>query len=229
MKIGHILKSLRERKGDGQQEVAAYLNSIGFTNVTNKVVSRWERDQRPLDANIFLALCAYYGVDDYSIFYPADIQKNSAHDPFSVLNSKGRQKALEYIGLLSLSNDYSNERITRKRVIPLFDIPVSAGTGSFLDSSNYEDHIVDDSVPTSVDFALRVHGDSMEPAYQDGQIVYVEKRNNLDNGRIGIFSLNDEAYIKKLEGNKLVSLNASYKPIKVNEYDSFYILGEVVL
>ena len=51
----------------------------------------------------------------------------------------------------------------------------------------------------------------------------------VENGEIGIFSLNGEAYIKKLQDDKngvfLISLNEKYPPIPVREHD---IQGKVV-
>ena len=54
----------------------------------------------------------------------------------------------------------------------------------------------------------------------------------VENGEIGILSLNREAYIKKLQdeqnGVSLISLNEKYPPIPVREHDRFDILGKVV-
>ena len=54
----------------------------------------------------------------------------------------------------------------------------------------------------------------------------------LENGEIGIFYLNGDAYIKKLQEDKngvfLISLNEKYSPIPVGENDRFDILGKVV-
>ena len=66
----------------------------------------------------------------------------------------------------------------------------------------------------------------------DGQIAWVLKQDFVENGEIGIFSLNGEAYIKKLQDDKngvfLISLNEKYPPISVGENDRFDILGKVV-
>ena len=52
------------------------------------------------------------------------------------------------------------------------------------------------------------------------------------NGEIGIFALNGEAYIKKLQNDKdgifLISLNEKYAPIKVGENDRLDIFGKVL-
>ncbi len=57
----------------------------------------------------------------------------------------------------------------------LFDLPVSAGTGNFIDSSNYEIiSLPQNKVPDDTDYALRISGDSMEPLYHDGQYVFIK-------------------------------------------------------
>lgn len=44
-----------------------------------------------------------------------------------------------------------------------------------------------------------VSGDSMEPEFHSGEIVWVSQQDTLCDGEIGIFGLNNEAYIKKLK------------------------------
>ena len=79
----------------------------------------------------------------------------------------------------------------------LFDLPVSAGTGQFLDSDRFSEIEVGDEVAASADFGVRVAGDSMEPLYLDGQIIWIHKQDTLEEGEIGIFFLDGEAYVKK--------------------------------
>ena len=83
------------------------------------------------------------------------------------------------------------------RVLPLYELAVSAGTGEFLDGDDYEMRRFDaDAVPAEADFCLRVGGDSMEPVFHDGQIVFVRKCAALRPGEVGIFSCDGEGYIK---------------------------------
>ena len=91
-------------------------------------------------------------------------------------------------------------------------------------------------VPRGTDFAVRVHGNSMEPAYQDGQIVFFERCERLENGDVGLFAYEGQGYIKLYtetlpEGAEaeetldsygvvhpkvsLVSLNPQYAPLAV--------------
>jgi transcriptional regulator with XRE-family HTH domain len=56
-----------------------------------------------------------------------------------------------------------------KRLLRLYEIPVSAGLGSFLDSSDFDMIEVDDLVPDSADYAVRVKGNSMLPRLWTGR------------------------------------------------------------
>lgn len=85
----------------------------------------------------------------------------------------------------------STSRTERK----VFTEPASAGTGLFLDSDQYEEFEVGDDVPAAADFGIRVSGVSMEPVYVNKQIVWVHQQDQLENGNIGIFYLNGDAYI----------------------------------
>ena len=119
-----------------------------------------------------------------------------------------------------------------RRKLSLFDLPVSAGTGQFLDSDRFSEIEVGDEVAASADFGVRVAGDSMEPLYLDGQIIWIHKQDTLEEGEIGIFFLDDEAYVKKYHqtdsGIQLISLNSKYSPINVSSESTLKTFGKVV-
>ena len=62
-----------------------------------------------------------------------------------------------------------------RRTLNLYDLPVSAGTGQFLDSDRFSEMEVGDEVSLDADFGVRVSGDSMEPLYLNGQIIWVHQ------------------------------------------------------
>lgn len=115
-----------------------------------------------------------------------------------------------------------------KRSLRLYDISVSAGCGNYLNSSDYDVIDVDNTVPATADYAVRVVGDSMMPRFVDKQIIFVHEQPSLEDGEIGIFCLNNEAYLKKLDKGYLVSLNPKYSPIPVKDFDDLRIFGKVV-
>ena len=89
-----------------------------------------------------------------------------------------------------------------------------------------------EEVSPLADFGVRIAGDSMEPRFVSGQIVWVRRQETLRSGEIGIFLYNGSGYCKRLEreGNRveLVSLNRAYPPIRVSAGDELRVFGKVV-
>ena len=72
----------------------------------------------------------------------------------------------------------------------------------------------------------------MEPTLYDGDLLWVHQQPTLENGEIGIFYLDGNAYVKEYrytdEGTFLISHNKKYPPIKVTEDNESKIYGKVV-
>ena len=252
--IGTTLSELRKGKKLKQKDVASKLDDYGF-NVRAKTIYNWEKGLSQPGIPHFIALCDILDVDDV-LWRFAGIPKG----PYAGLNSDGRRKAREFIDLLFRVDEYrasgesrsTEENFTLEanfdlggksgesspaesgppRLLRLYDIPVSAGTGNFLGDSGYEMIEAPSYVPVAVDFALRLSGDSMEPLLQDGQVIWVKEQELLDNGEIGIFTYSDDVYCKKLiaDGAKayLRSLNPGYDDIEIKEDFGFKVIGKVV-
>ena len=236
--IGAIITSYRKKAHMSQIELAEKLQEYGI-EVSSKSVSAWETGRNEISARVFLHACRILGIPDCLEEYFG----SNPNDPLAMLNEEGKQKALSYIDLLIHPTSYARE----SKVIPypaapagkpsmtrmrLYDARVSAGCGNFLDSDYYTTIEVPSGEAKGADFAVTISGDSMEPVFHDHDMVYVHQQETLDDGEIGIFSLNDNAYIKKLKNNSsgtfLISLNQKYKPIPVHpDRDSFRIFGKV--
>lgn len=115
-----------------------------------------------------------------------------------------------------------------KRLLRFYDIPVSAGLGNYIDDGSYVMIEVDNTVPSMADYAVRVSGNSMIPRFVDQQVIFIHEQSTLEEGEIGIFSLNNEAYLKKLGKGYLISLNPEYNPIPIHDYNDFRVFGKVV-
>lgn len=87
-------------------------------------------------------------------------------------------------------------------------------------------------VDVDADFVIPIKGDSMEPDYHDGDLVFIQTSVDLNDGVIGVFNYNGEAYIKQLVIDKeqayLHSLNPDYKDMPITPDIDFRIIGEVV-
>lgn len=108
----------------------------------------------------------------------------------------------------------------------------SAGTGETLIDSvefttQYNGHI------PNHDFALQVNGDSMEPMFEDKEIIFIDKTKQINSGQIGIFVIDGEAYLKKVfineEGIRLVSLNSKYPDLHFDSSHDIKVAGKVIL
>ena len=229
MELCDILRHLRTERGWSQAELGQKLEAMGC-GTSQKAVSRWERGSSEPNIRQFVALCELYDLRDVPAVF---CSRRPARE---TLNAAGQKRVLEYIRLLEQDAEFSlhprERRSAALRTIPLYDLPVSAGTGQFLDSSDYTLLEADGSVPLSATFAVRVRGDSMLPRFADRQIVYVKQQQTLQPGEIGIFVLEGDAYCKQLaveeDGAFLISLNPAYPPIPVREFSELRILGKVV-
>lgn len=112
---------------------------------------------------------------------------------------------------------------------------VSAGTGEFVYDDNTSDYIdIEPSkIPSTSDFCLKVNGDSMEPVFQNGHYVFVEKQNELNDGAIGVVIVNGESFLKRVWFSdyraRLESFNKKYPDKIITQDDDFRIVGKVVL
>jgi repressor LexA len=225
--LGEKLSALRRGLGLSQRELAARLELLGVS-VTNQAVSKWEKGLTQPSAEQFLALCRALEVESISMTFLGG-ESGITHG----LNAEGARRVREYADVLRASGMFSpREPAIKKRILPLYSLAVSAGTGQFLDSSDYTPTEVGDEVPLSADFGVRVAGDSMAPRYQDGQIVWVSSRETLESGETGVFLYDDCAYIKRLvrRGGRvyLHSENPAYEDIEIGEYGCLHVLGRAV-
>ena len=87
-------------------------------------------------------------------------------------------------------------------------------------------------VVSFVAFPIQVSGNSMEPTLHDGETIWVHMQPTLENGEIGIFLLDGDAYVKEYRcdetGCYLISHNKAYAPKKITEYNETKIYGKVV-
>lgn len=145
-------------------------------------------------------------------------------------------KALTYLEKQLLEQ---NEEETKKNevseviqlyVYDYYDHAASAGTGQYLNDVRVEQ--IELPIDVDADFVIPIKGDSMEPDYHDGDLVFIQTSVDLNNGVIGVFNYNGEAYIKQLvidtEQAYLHSLNPKYKDMPITPETDFRIIGEVV-
>lgn len=225
--LGKKLAALRREQGLSQKELAKRLGGLGV-EVSNQAVSKWEKGLTQPSAGQFLALCRALEIDDISSEFIG-----GRHGLLRGLNASGVKKVMEYADILRASGLFSDAEIhAKRRLLPLYSMAVSAGTGQFLDSSDYTAVEVGSDVPPSADFGVRVAGNSMEPRYSDGQIVWIHSQQSLSSGETGIFVYDNNVYLKQLisddKGVLLHSLNPDYPDIEIKPFAELHVLGKAV-
>lgn len=118
-----------------------------------------------------------------------------------------------------------------KRKIPLLG-EIAAGQPIYAEET-FE--ITECDAVLNCDFALRVHGDSMIGArIWDGDIVFIRRQDDVDDGQIAAVIIDDEATLKRVyhikNGLQLLSENPKYPPMvfTLEEHSYIHILGRAV-
>lgn len=110
-------------------------------------------------------------------------------------------------------------------MIPLFET-VSAGLGEYAQNSiiDYVPLYITSQAEAQETMCLRVHGDSMFPKIEDGDIIQVYKQSSVDSGTIAVVLLDgEEGLVKRVEYGadwiELHSINPMYKTMRFEGRD----------
>ncbi|MBU7198134.1 LexA family transcriptional regulator [Staphylococcus aureus] len=166
------------------------------------------------------------------------IENNDITSIYSKLTPPRQSNVLKYATnqLEEQNNDSDNlvdfnSYIQEKSEVDIYGC-ASAGIGERLYNEPISKEFVRGYVPAH-DIALKVNGDSMEPLFKNGQIIFIEKSHTIKDGQIGVFIINGDAYVKKVyvEDNRLtlVSLNKKYKDLYFYDNENVRLVGKVIL
>lgn len=203
----------------------------------------------PSEENV-IKLAKFFNVNTYDIdprmkvsdfTFNNDKMRMSLLNKYEKLNTENKKKVVDY------ADNRLKDQMRQSKVHPInendntyyVDVlgAVSAGTGEWLTDEQHEEVMVNNEPPAH-DFALRVNGDSMTPAFSDGQIIYVNKiydTEEVRNNQFVIAELNGDAYVKKIvfdddkKNCRLISLNKKYADIEIKKSDDFKIVGVVII
>ena len=241
--VGKKIQLVRNELGYSLDDLSKALTGYGV-KVSRSGIGHWESGRSIPNAYQFLAICHALGIQDLDYYSGNEL-----------LNLEGMRKLSEYKSDLIATGRYSPKPPASAAEIPYVDMrvaqqPAAAGLGEFLSEDSFE--VVSfpaSAVPANADFGIKVSGDSMEPVYHDGSIVWVQKCATLNPGEVGIFVYDNEGYIKAysekrpsediqdayLDSNGvmhnqpvLISYNKSYPPKIISPELSFSIIGRVL-
>ena len=233
--IGSKIKEFRLKRNLTQKELAKLVN-VGDTTIAN-----YEKGFRSPKKDTMFDLANAFNVSIDDLFPP--IQKDSSSNTpqiqtiYDELKPPRQAKVLTYAEK-QLDEQRNEEEMKKNEVSEIiqlysydyYDHATSAGTGQYLNDVRVER--IELPVDVDADFVIPIKGDSMEPDYQDGDLVFIQTSVDLNDGVIGVFNYNGEAYIKQLVIDEdqayLHSLNPEYKDMPITPETDFRIIGEVV-
>lgn len=220
------LQELRKEKKFTQEEAA---DKFG---VKLSTYQKYERDAISPPYDILIKIADFYGVSTDYLLGRTDIKATAGTTPAEQLDVTAAEQEIirrytefpEEVRLLLLE--------TIRKLVGLPDAPedlrpvivftrchrmkASAGMGYDLDNADeWRDvRIYDCPEAYQADFAVEVDGDSMEPDYHDGDIVFVKLSEDVPVGAVGLFIHDGKGYIKERGEKCLISRNPDYPNIE---------------
>ena len=205
MSIQNLLKELRRKRGLNQSDLAKMLG------LNMSTISAYERGIRKPSKKVLIKLSALFEISLEHLLRVSEgidfIKKADDEDEDGEI-----LQIRSYLKQKGIDAEYALEYLQEQ--IPLLGL---TGAGAnILAQEKTEDYIYG----ANADFAVEVHGDSMEPLIVNGSIalikrIHIERFRNLD---IALIIVNgDQALLKRLylskKGIWLLSENRSYEPI----------------
>lgn len=226
--IGENIKRYRLQNGWTQQELGA---KIG---ISKNAIGNYEKGFRSPKKDTMFDLANAFNISIDDLFPP--IQNDSSSNASQIqsiydeLNPPRQVKVLNYAKMQLNEQENEVSEAIQLYSYDYYDHPASAGTGQYLNDVRVER--IELPVDIDADFVIPIKGDSMEPDYHDGDLVFIQTSVDLNDGVIGVFNYNGDAYIKQLVIDKeqayLHSLNPAYKDMPITPETDFRIIGEVV-
>lgn len=213
MTIGEFLKLKREEARLSQSQLSYK------TGLSTSGIFRIENDERKPSPDT---------LDKYATLF--SLNKVMLLELAGYISKEDVEKYTEPIVKSKINDELENISTTDNMTIPIYN-SASAGVGRIAES------IPDDylSLPMKCienTVGIKIDGDSMYPTITDGAIVILKKDTEVSDGEIGVFLLNDEAYVKRIIRKDdfifLYSDNMIYQPIIVTQKDNFIICGKVI-
>ena len=234
------LKEIRKAKGISQEQAASDLG------ISVRALQNYEYGQREPNVAMIVKLAKYYGVTtDYLLdleptpepYYhegledglkevyqklPRDVRANILQAMLDAVLSYQRQGQ-------QIPGTEQMQDVCKTVLLKYYANAASAGTGEPLsDDPEEEIEVLETPEALAADCVIRINGDSMVPAFADGDLALVRYQETVEAGQVGVFIKNGEGYIKELGRGVLISLNQKYKDIPLLDTDDVRCTGLVI-
>ena len=228
-----ICEQVRKFRIQKNMEQKALAKELG---ITANAVSNWEQGRSRPDVALIPGLCRILDVSFYELYglkdpHQYDIRETQHMENYRKLKPGNRHLVDGLmVHMLRLQDAESVPALIR---LQFFEKPLAAGIGDPTEFEGLSDEIYlyESDEYRRADYVFRVNGDSMEPRFENGDLVLVERVPNglkLRDGEIGAFIVGNEMYIKEYRSDGLYSLNKNYDRLRFDEEQAVYLIGRVL-
>lgn len=220
------LKELRKERKLNQGDIADMLG------ITTQAYQKYEYATAELTHDNLVKLADFYNVSTDYLLGRTEIKAMAGTTPAEQLDVSAVEKRIieRYTQLdenmravcVEVFRQLTGAAFPGENVKPdiivysrMHRMKASAGAGYDLDNEDNwkEIRIYDCQAAHDADFAVEVDGDSMEPDYLDGEIVFVKLADEVPVGFVGLFIHDGKGYIKERGEKCLISRNPEYENI----------------
>ena len=198
--------------------------------------THWKNGTDP-NMSIAVALSEYLGVSLDYLISGKESDSSLTEDERKLVNFYRRLSEREQQRLIGRAEllaeqvlDQTISIITHVRHMNIAQVAAGAGISTtFTNNNEFElKEFPNNAVPYNADCGVPINGDSMEPDYPHGCIVWVKCNDDVQDGDMVIAILNGAPYFKIYKPDGLYSINQTYDPIIVTEHDEIKIFGKVI-
>lgn len=230
--FGPTVRRYRERAGYSQAELAGLMNS------SRNTVINWETNRARPDLPTTRALGVLLGISAGELLCMEEAASLTPVEErllkrFRDLSSDGQRLACRLVAAVVSEEASAEERrmVESHMVLPLYTTPVAAGVGY-----SWSDHVSPDycilkrsAAGARADMTVRVKGDSMEPVYHSGQLLYVRRGQEARPGDDVVCTTENGPVVKRVNRDgRLYSVNPDLPFGEHYEDDHVQLLGRVI-
>lgn len=230
-----IIRSNLEQRiaesGYTQKEIAEKLG-VSKSSVTN-----WIKGKNSPDVELVVPICKLLNIGIREFYGEIDAAIDTKNSPSTAEAAPGKLSAkeqthikkyrfldphgkeavdsildIEYERCTELTQPVAPEPADIIYTVPSYTLPMSAGLGEPAGQEPPEDFALKKAPPRGTSYIARVHGNSMEQSYYDGQLVFVHATEKIPVGKIGVFFMDGQQWVKELGDGVLISHNPNYPP-----------------
>lgn len=194
-----------------------------LVGVNRTTITRWRSGERSPKMEKLPEIASIFGVDPR--FFVGEYNNKSIEYIYNQLNTNRQEKVYNF------AEHQLNEQ--NRKVVPMLGATAANPTELSYGDTVYGESITTD-VPKKADGALVVKGDSMEPMFSDGSIVFYRQQANVENGDLAIIEIDgDGVTFKKVYFNYdeniviLRSLNSKYEDREMKP-EEIRVIGKVI-